>query len=164
MFYSNTIFKNVGMSSQTITGLVGGVNFLATLGGMAFLTFWGRKTIMFWMSILIAIVLVAIGNLSLHDHNTSVVVLILVFISLFEFSSGPITWLYMSEIMQDKGLTIATCLNWLGGLAVSALIPGLIDTIGEENIGYIFITVGGCTVLSVLFIAVFMKETKGKSP
>jgi len=85
------------------------------------------------------------------------------FIALFEFSSGPITWLYMAEIMQDKGSSIATVMNWLINLIISAITPPLIDAIGEDKIGYIFITVGLLTVLGSLFIAIFMKETKGKT-
>lgn len=87
----------------------------------------------------------------------------MLFIALFEFSSGPITWLYMSEIMQDKAVSVATVLNWIINLAISLSIPTIVDKIGDENIGYIFIFVGGCTTLGSIFIAIFMKETKGKT-
>ena len=95
MFYSNTILKNVGMKPATITGLIGGVNFAATFGGLWLLAIAGRKAILFWCSVLIAINLVLLGWLSLTNHETSVVFLVMLFIVLFEFSSGPITWLYM---------------------------------------------------------------------
>ena len=87
----------------------------------------------------------------------------MVFITLFEFSSGPITWVYMSEIMQDKALTFATFLNWMINLIVSATIPSIISLIGDDNIGYIFIFVGACTLAGTLFIFIFMKETRGKT-
>lgn len=87
----------------------------------------------------------------------------MVFIALFEFSSGPITWLYMAEIMQDKAVSIATVLNWLINLIISATIPSIITAIGDDNIGYIFIFVGACTVFGTLFIVAFMKETRGKT-
>jgi len=85
------------------------------------------------------------------------------FIGIFECSSGPITWLYMSEIMQDKAVSIATVLNWLVNLVISIAIPYVVQAIGDDNIGYIFITVGGLTVLGTLFMACFMKETRGLS-
>ena len=163
MFYSNTILKNVGMKPAVITGLIGGVNFGATFGGLFLLGIAGRKTILFYCSILIAINLVLLGWLSLTDHQTSVVFLVMIFICLFEFSSGPITWLYMSEIMQDKALSIATVLNWSINLIVSIIVPGLVKSIGDANIGWIFIFVGGTTTLGTVFIASQMKETKGKT-
>merc|ERR1712127_550244 len=89
------------------------------------------------------------------------IICILSFIAAFEFSSGPITWLYMSEIMQDKAVSIATVLNWLVTLVVSAITPSI--TKPDSNIPYIFFTVGILTILGALFMIVFMKETKGKS-
>ena len=164
MFYSNTILGNVGMSPTSITGLIGGVNFAATFGGLFLLGIAGRKTILFWCSCLIAANLALLGFLSLKgDQNVPVVILVMLFIVLFEFSSGPITWLYMSEIMQDKALSIATVLNWVINLIISVVIPGLVKDIGPDNIGWIFIFCGGTTVLGTLFIAFFKKETKGKT-
>ena len=163
MFYSNTVLASVGMKPATIAGLIGGVNFAATFGGLYLLTVAGRKTILFYCSVLIAVNLVLLGWLSLTGHDTSVVVLTLLFIALFEFSSGPITWLYMSEIMQDKALSIATVLNWSVNLITSLIVPSLVKSIGDDNIGWIFIFVGGTTTLGTVFIASQMKETKGKS-
>jgi SP family facilitated glucose transporter-like MFS transporter 8 len=93
----------------------------------------------------------------------AVVVLTLVFISLFEFGPGPITWLYMSEIMQDKAVSIATVINWCVSLVISAIIPHIIEAIGQENIGWIFIFVGVMSVLGLIFQIIFMLETRGKT-
>lgn len=163
MFYSNTIFANTGASPTTITALVGVVNFFSTLVGMALLGLAGRKTIMFTCSGLMAVTLIALGYTGLHDMQGAMIALVMTFIALFEFSSGPITWLYMAEIMQDKSVSIATVLNWLINLAISIATPPLVAAVGDENIGYIFVAMGAFTVLGTLFIAVFMKETRGKS-
>jgi len=61
MFYSNTIFANVGMDPTTITALIGIVNFLSTLGGLGLLAVSGRRTIMLYMNGLMAIILVLVG-------------------------------------------------------------------------------------------------------
>jgi len=53
------------------------------------------------------------------------------FISIFEFGPGPITWLYMAEIMQDKAQGIATMMNWGINLFISYFTPHIIDAIGE---------------------------------
>ena len=128
MFYSTKIFQkaNLSLSAQSITGLVGGVNFITTFGGLILLSLAGRRTIMLWCNVLMAIVLVCLGFCSLEEQKILEIVLLLSFIALFEFSSGPITWLYMSEIMQDKALTVATFLNWIINLIISATIPSII--------------------------------------
>lgn len=112
MFYSNTIFSSLGgISPDMITFLVGVVNFLATFGGLVLLFKYGRRQIMLVFNLGMAIVLFLVGFFSLkqadwtgtgdesNPFTTPSVTLVLVFIAFFEFSSGPITWLYMSEIM-----------------------------------------------------------------
>ena len=66
---------------------------------MALLNYAGRRTIMLYCNILIAIILLLIGYLDVIDDQIAVIILIMVFISLFEFGPGPVTWLYMAEIM-----------------------------------------------------------------
>ena len=163
MFYSNTLFSNLGMKPQTITGLVGLVNFLTTFGGLFLLSVAGRRTIMITMSAAMSVILVLNGIFSLNDSSTYAIICTMCFIGAFEFSSGPITWLYMAEIMQDKAVSIATVLNWVINLIISLITPSLISAIGKENIGYIFICCGGFTVLGTLFMILFMKETRGKT-
>ena len=69
----------------------------------------------------------------------------------------------MAEIMQDKSVSVATVLNWLMNLVISIITPGLVKAIGNDNIGMIFIAVGGLTTLGTIFIFFFMLETRGKS-
>ena len=63
------------------------------------------------------------------------VALVMLFVLFFEFSLGPIPWIYMSEIMTDKGLSIAVLINWLTTLMLSIVTPYLIS-------GYMFIFFG----------------------
>ena len=64
MFYSNKIFAYAdikGLSNDTVTFLVGAVNFVTTFGGIYLLSKAGRKTIMVWCNSLMAIVLTMLG-------------------------------------------------------------------------------------------------------
>ena len=49
-------------------------------------------------------------------------------------------------------------------LIISAIAPPLVNSIGTENIGWIFVTTGCLTFLGTAFILIFMKETMGKTP
>lgn len=55
------------------------------------------------------------------------ITLVLLFVVLFEFSLGPIPWIYMAEVMTDKGLTVAVLINWLATLAMALATPYLIS-------------------------------------
>ena len=113
MFYSNTIFASLGdISPDMITFMVGVVNFFSTFGGLWLLFKFGRRSIMITFNFGMAVVLFLVGFFSLkqahytddgtNPYTIPSVTLVMVFIAFFEFSSGPITWLYMAEIMQDK--------------------------------------------------------------
>ena len=70
------------------------------------------------------------------------VIFILVFVILFEFSSGPVTWIYLAEIMTDKGLSVALLLNQIFTLTVAIVVPYVIS-------GALFLVFGGlCFVVN----------------
>jgi Na+/melibiose symporter-like transporter len=54
-------------------------------------------------------------------------------------------------------------MNWGINLFISYFTPHIIDAIGEENIGYIFLFFSVMSIIGLLFIVFFMKETKGKT-
>lgn len=119
---------------------------------------------MWTLSFLIAGTHLAVGisyfNVTNSDGTNNVlatnlcVIFILVYVALFEFSLGPIPWLYMAEIMTEKGLSIAVLLNW-GVTLLMAIITQYI-IYGETFIIFGFICM--CCGFFSLFI---MKETKG---
>ena len=69
----------------------------------------------------------------------------------------------MAEIMQDKAQGIATVLNWMINLIISIITPYMASHLGSEDVGYIFVVSGLITAFGAVFIAAFMKETKGKT-
>uniref|UniRef100_A0A7S3IZB7 Major facilitator superfamily (MFS) profile domain-containing protein n=1 Tax=Strombidium inclinatum TaxID=197538 RepID=A0A7S3IZB7_9SPIT len=163
MLYSNTLFGNLNMSAQNITGLVGVVNFFSVFGGLALLTMAGRRSIWIWVNLAIAVILILEGIFSLSGHETLSIIFTMAFIVAFELAPGPILLLYCAEIMQDKGISLALVVNWVMSLGISMVTPSLLRAIGDDNIGYIFIVMGGCTLVGSLFAIKFMKETRGKT-
>jgi sugar porter (SP) family MFS transporter len=160
MFYSNIVFKGLDISNTTVTALIGIVNFLATLVGLGLLACFGRKTLMLFFSVLMSITLILLSFFAFTHNSVGMVVCVLLFIAFFEFSTGPILWLYMAEIMKDKAVSIGTFLNWFGSLIMSVSIPILVKTV---SIGYIFLAFSIFTVIGTLIILFFMKETRGKT-
>ena len=81
------------------------------------------------------------------------------FVVMFEFSLGTVPWVYMSETMTEKGLSLGVGLNWIFTIIIGLITPILLDKIG----GYFFIGNGAFTIMCALFCLLILKETKGLS-
>lgn len=66
-------------------------------------------------------------------------ILILTYVTFFEFSLGPVTWICMAEIMQSKALTVGVFINWFFTLAFALSTQYLVKYLG----GAFFIILGG---------------------
>jgi len=81
----------------------------------------------------------------------------LLFIAMFEFGPGPIAWIYMSEVMNEKGVAMGTFLIWFFTLIFAVFTPSLVSTYPHASFyGFAF-----CSGMSCIFTIVFVKETKG---
>ena len=130
------------------------------------------------MSFAMSVDLIALGILyfqidgpdSSSQLQTFAVILLFVYVILFEFSLGPIPWLYMAETMTEKGLSIAVMVNMLMALLISIVFPYLVDWLG-----WLFIFFGViCAIViyllcltirlqSGVFSLFILRETKGLS-
>ncbi|NWS36595.1 GTR10 protein, partial [Polioptila caerulea] len=86
------------------------------------------------------------------------------FVSAFSIGFGPMTWLVLSEIYPAgiRGRAFAFCnsFNWAANLLISLSFLDLIDAIGFS---WMFLLYGLMGVMAVLFIYLFVPETKGQS-
>lgn len=48
---------------------------------------------------------------------------------MFEFGPGPIIWIYMSEVMNEKGVAVGTFINWTLTLIVGFGTTYLVNNI-----------------------------------
>lgn len=53
--------------------------------------------------------------------NLLYLICILFFIVCFEFSIGPIMWIYCADVLTDKGISLSTALNWVGALTIGGI-------------------------------------------
>ncbi|XP_071302682.1 solute carrier family 2, facilitated glucose transporter member 10 isoform X1 [Agelaius tricolor] len=86
------------------------------------------------------------------------------FVSAFSIGFGPMTWLVLSEIYPAgiRGRAFAFCnsFNWAANLLISLTFLDLIDAIGFS---WMFLLYGLMGVMAVVFIYLFVPETKGQS-
>lgn len=97
---------------------------------------------------------------TVESWGTLELVFTIAFVIVFEFGPGPIVWLYMSEIMNDKAVSVGAFTNWAFVLIVGAVTP----TLFNSSIGnYTFLIFAVFSAIATVFIFFFMKETKGLS-
>ena len=63
--------------------------------------------------------LVTVWYATTNDHSNLELYAVVAFCFFFEFGPGPIVWLYISEICNDKATSVNTFINWVFTLTVS---------------------------------------------
>ena len=98
------------------------------------------------------------------DLSWVAVTSIAVYIVGFAMAWGPCTWLIMSEIfpVKAKGVAsgVATLFNWFCSFVVTKMFDVLIDELTAAGTFWFF---GSLAFLAVVFVYVYVPETKGKS-
>jgi MFS transporter, SP family, xylose:H+ symportor len=61
------------------------------------------------------------------------IVFTLIYLAGFAISHGPVLWIYLSEILPRRGLTLAVATNWIFVIIVVGLVPTMINGIGDNS-------------------------------
>ncbi|MBL7757278.1 MAG: sugar porter family MFS transporter [Chitinophagaceae bacterium] len=169
MYYAPEIFKATGdgsSSALTQTVWVGGINTLMTLVAIKYVDKLGRKKLLLIGAAGMAICLALVGLAFYQQATTGYWVLagILLYISFFAISLGPLTFVVVAEIfpnqIRGRAMGVAIFFLWLSVYIVSQTFPMLLDAIGTAYTFWIYMVM---SVLAFLFIWRSVPETKGKS-
>ena len=68
--------------------------------------------------------------------------------------------MYAAEILPPNGLSLVACINMIWTTFFGAFINQFFKLLTSQGV---FFTLAGIQVLAILFIMIFVKETKGKS-
>ena len=138
--------------------MINGANFISAAGGSILLGYFGRKTLMIVCQFACIIGMVGMWIFSSFvTSDTMMYILVIAFIVAFEFGPGPIVWLYVSEICNDKATSVNTVVNWIWTLFMSIMTLYL----NEWLKGYIWFLFGITATIGFFYIMIFMKETRG---
>ena len=156
---SNAIFSSIG---------IGVLFIISTLVTMFIVDKVGRKPIMYYSLVVMAITLV-IMSMGLAPHTQvskierySVLFSMFAYIAAFGVSAGPIVWLIISEIfplsVRGLGTSVATAANWLSNWAITVSFLSLVEYYGIRNtfLGYALMC-----IVSLVFIYFVVPETSG---
>ena len=159
IYYATQIFESAGFSTEAsraavTTWAIGGVNVLATLIAIAFIDQVGRRILLLagliGMGASLIVVGVAFRFISSEGQAAAgptvagivTVVALVVFITSFAFSLGPVTWTVINEVfparVRGRGVALATAINWGSAYVVSQFFLSLVQTIGSSGTFWLF--------------------------
>jgi len=174
LYYAPEIFKKLGTGTNTAllqTVMVGAVNLLFTVIAIWTVDIVGRKPLMIIGAAGMGISLLAMGLVAFYQRTDLwVLIFVLGYIASFALSVGPVTWVILSEIfptrIRGRAMGIATLCLWAANFVVSQTFPMMNESkwlVDKFHHGFPFWVYGSLCAVSVLFVWLFVPETKGKT-
>jgi MFS transporter, SP family, galactose:H+ symporter len=172
IYFAPQIFQAAGLSSASVSILatagVGAVNVALTLVSIWLIDRAGRRALLLLslggmaVTLLVLAAGFAIGTSGALAWIT--VLSVAAYVAFFAVGLGPVFWLLIAEIfplaVRGRAMSLATISNWGFNLLVTVTFLSLIDLFGRPGT---FLVYGVLTLVAVVFTAVLVPETKGRS-
>ena len=173
IYYAPTIIQSTGIDSDFSSMLaslgVGIINVVMTVVALRLLDSRGRREMLFIgvSGISLSLFLLGLAFLVGADKTYATVMAIgslMLFVSSFAISLGPIFWLLNAEIyplsVRSKAASAGTMTNWFFNFLVSLTFLPLIDLLSQTGAFWFYGAIG---LVTLWFCWKFVPETKGRS-
>ena len=173
LYYAPRIFGDMGMESpMAITVFMGVINILFTLVAIFTVEKWGRKPLLIYGSLGMALgafgVALTFGHVGLELFTA---VSLLIYSASFMFSWGPICWVLIAEIFPNTirggAVAIAVAFQWIFNFIVSSTFVPMFNMhlTEHDDFGHWFTygLYGVICVIAAVFVWKLVPETKGKT-
>lgn len=167
-YYVDQIFAMAGFdknASAMQSVILGVVNLIATLAGMAIIDKVGRKPLLMWGTVGggISLALVAwIFNSNVHAGW--LVWLLGGMVICHAFGQGAVIWVFISEIfptdVRSKGQTLGSFTHWFMAMLISWTFPLVARDLGQPGAGLPFAFFAAMMVVQLFVVGIFFPETK----
>lgn len=166
--YSGEILKSMqgrggGLSVTTGVYMIMIAGFVAHAVGILTVKFIGRKTLLIWGHISMALIHAGIGMRNVYKNDNMVIILIIAFMFAYGMTTGPVAWVYAAETVIDSAMGITLFSLWGTVFLLSIICPPMMhvdSVIGPENTFFIF---AGISVFGAFYAKYFIIETFGKT-
>jgi SP family sugar:H+ symporter-like MFS transporter len=178
-YYGEVLWKAAGFTEANAllqNVISGGVNIVATILAIILIDKLGRKPLLLWGSVGMALTLGPLayifgtaptenGTLQLTGTNGTVALLIAnAYVFFFCVSWGPVMWVMLGEMFQNKfrgaALAVSGFAQWIANFAVTFTFPKLLLSFG---LGTAYGIYTFFAIISILFVVKAVAETKGKT-
>jgi len=168
--YSSTFLSQNGIAGETVTliaVLMNVGNVIVTLIASSLMDRTGRKSLMLiscgGMIISVAALTLALNSPGQSWTSLLAIISVVSFVMSFGIGMGPIPWLMPAEIfpinMCAQGTSLAASCNWLANFFVVQAFPA----ISNDLQGFCFVPFAAVLVAFIIFICLYVPETRGKS-
>lgn len=174
LYYAPRIFDSMGMGNPMVqTVIMGIVNIAFTLVAVFTVERIGRKPLLIWGSLGMAIGAIGVALSNIYSVSPLLpVISIMVYSASFMFSWGPICWVLISEIfpntIRSAAVAIAVAFQWIFNFIVSSTFVPLYNmSMGDmgDKFGHCFVYAmySAICIIAAIFVYKLVPETKGKS-
>ncbi|SFF61786.1 MFS transporter, sugar porter (SP) family [Actinacidiphila alni] len=172
-YYSSTLWQSVGIdpsSSFFYSFTTSIVNIIGTVIAMIFVDRIGRRPLALigssGMAVSLALEAWAFssksGDTLPNAQGTVALVAAHCFVLFFALSWGVVVWVFLGEMFPNKiraaALGVAASAQWIANWAITASFP----TLADWNLSGTYVIYTCFAALSIPFVLLFVKETKGK--
>lgn len=167
-YYADQIFAMAGFdknASAMQSVILGAVNLVATLFGMAIIDKVGRKPLLIWGTVGGAISLSMVTWIfSTNVHADWLVWLLGGMVICHAFGQGAVIWVFISEIfptaVRSKGQTLGSFTHWFMAMVISWVFPLVARELGAPLAGLPFAFFAAMMVLQLFVVGLLFPETK----
>jgi len=168
LYYAPEIFKSAGLGATAAiaqTVIVGAVNVSFTIVAILVVDRIGRKPLLLAASAGMGLSLFLLGGAAVLGRFQGIWVLffILAYVASFASAMGPVVWVVLSEIFPTRvrgtAMSVATVCLWTACYAVSQSFPWMLKHLAGKS----FFVYGVMCVVAIVFVALYVPETKGKT-
>ena len=167
-YYADQIFAMAGFdknASAMQSVILGTVNLIATLFGMAIIDKVGRKPLLIWGTVgggLSLAMVTWIFNSNVHANW--LVWLLAGMVICHAFGQGAVIWVFISEIfptsVRSKGQTLGSFTHWFMAMLISWNFPLVAGKLGQPHAGLPFAFFAVMMVVQVAVVGALFPETK----
>lgn len=170
MYYAPSIFGAAGFQGHAQlwgTAIVGLVNVLATFIAIGFVDRWGRRPVLLTGFVVMFVGMGVLGlllNIGTHTLPMQIfaVIMLLLFITGFAMSAGPLIWVLCSEVQpikgRDFGVAASTLTNWVANFVVGFTFLSMLHGLGSGLTFGIYALFNAAFFIFTIF---YVPETKG---
>jgi SP family sugar:H+ symporter-like MFS transporter len=177
-YYSSALWQSVGFTEENallITVITSVVNIITTLVAIALIDHMGRKPLLLigsvGMSVTLGALAIIFATAPLNPEGqpelsgaAGVIALLAANLFVFSFgmSWGPVVWVLLGEKFPNRiraaALSVAAAAQWVANWIISTTFPSLADI----GLGFAYGLYTAFAVLSIVFVARWVGETKGR--
>jgi MFS transporter, SP family, arabinose:H+ symporter len=167
LYFAPRIFEMTGLESEAAllqSVGIGITNLIFTFVGLWLIDRLGRRKLLFIGSFGY-IASLGLTAWAFHTHNYEIVpVCIFAFIAAHAIGQGAVIWVFISEIFPNKqrafGQSLGSFTHWFFAALITSFFPFMADVLAPA---WIFGFFCGMMVLQLVWVKLFMPETKGVS-